>query len=69
MADRNICYRVLLQKRELFFDELVNIKGLLFLIHKLFTQIANFPEISHNKQVVNVHDSSLGCVNARYTKA
>ena len=37
------CYKSV----NLFFDELVNIKGLLFLIHNLFTQIANFPEISH----------------------
>ena len=39
MADGNqqsICYRVLVQKRELILEELINIKVILFLIHELF---------------------------------
>ena len=31
----------------LFFEKLINIKAILFLIHELFTEIAKFPEISH----------------------
>ena len=38
-TDRNICYRVLLQKNvNSFFEELINIKVILFLIHELFRQ-------------------------------
>ena len=41
MADgtnKNICYRVLVQKREfiLFLEELINIKVILYVIHELF---------------------------------
>ena len=35
-AKPNICYRVLLQKGEFFFEKLINIKVVLFLIHELF---------------------------------
>ena len=47
MADENqqklFCYRVLLQKRELFLEELININVILFLIHELF-RLQNSPK-------------------------
>ena len=40
IAERNqqkhYCYRVLVQKVNLFFEELINIKVIIFLIHELF---------------------------------
>ena len=64
-TNRNICYRVLLQKRNLFFKELINSNVILFLIHELFPWIK-----SKSKSKFNVHDSSLGrYVNAASRKS
>ena len=50
----------------LFFEELINIKVILSLIHILF-RYAKFPEISH---FFNLHDNSLGRhVNASSRKS
>ena len=43
--NRNICYRVCYKSVNLFFEELINIKVILFQIHRT-VWIAKFPEIS-----------------------
>ena len=49
-TNRNICCRVCYKSVNLFFEKLINIKVILFLIHELFRLQILF----------NLHDSSLG---------
>ena len=60
-TNRNICYRVLLQKREFILRETHNIKVILLLKHELFRE-QNFLKYV---MLFNLHDNSLG----RYVNA
>ena len=60
-TNRNICYRVLLRKREFILRETHNIKVILLLKHELFRE-QNFLKYV---MLFNLHDNSLG----RYVNA